>query len=354
MKAKQMLSVLAALAMSYSLHAQIGINTTNPDSTAALHIYHNSKGVLLPTVNAGSRSTIVSNNAEVGDGLLVYDTDQKLYYCRNSTDKKWLVLNPWRVSEEEDLGWANVRLAEFYKGRNVYIGENSAAQAAAKLHVEGTVMIDDAVTAKNGMTVTGVATVSSTFTVGTGTATTTISDNNISSGTVTSTNFVGYGIIPLGGIIMWSGTTTPDGWALCNGQSSNGYTTPDLRGRFIVGYGANGTGVPSDVWDSNYNRPGNLSAKGASTGNTGGEKSHTLTIAEMPSHMHAYTDDVNVRGKFPAIEAGFPKVSGGSDSGSSADGVGAGSVYNTQSVGGSQAHENRPPYYVLAFVMRVK
>ena len=41
------------------------------------------------------------------------------------------------------------------------------------------------------------------------------------------------GSIPLGGIIMWSGTSIPAGWALCNGQSGR----PDLRDRFIVGAG---------------------------------------------------------------------------------------------------------------------
>ena len=40
--------------------------------------------------------------------------------------------------------------------------------------------------------------------------------------------------VPSGGIILWSGAANaiPTGWYLCNG--SNG--TPDLRGRFVVGY----------------------------------------------------------------------------------------------------------------------
>lgn len=39
--------------------------------------------------------------------------------------------------------------------------------------------------------------------------------------------------VPAGGIIMWSGETVPDGWALCDGENG----TPDLRGRFIYGAG---------------------------------------------------------------------------------------------------------------------
>ena len=55
--------------------------------------------------------------------------------------------------------------------------------------------------------------------------------------------FIGFGTVPVGGIIMWSGTDKnliPDGWAICNGQQitfDTGLTihTPDLSGRFIVG-----------------------------------------------------------------------------------------------------------------------
>ena len=46
-------------------------------------------------------------------------------------------------------------------------------------------------------------------------------------GTSNST-FNGFGSIPIGGIIMWSGvkSTIPDGWALCDGRRAR-----DLGGR---------------------------------------------------------------------------------------------------------------------------
>jgi len=53
-------------------------------------------------------------------------------------------------------------------------------------------------------------------------------------------------IMPLGGIIMWSGSPTilPTGWALCDGTGSvNGSPIPDLRERFIVGAGGNNPDV---------------------------------------------------------------------------------------------------------------
>jgi hypothetical protein len=39
--------------------------------------------------------------------------------------------------------------------------------------------------------------------------------------------------VPSGGIIMWSGSDVPEGWALCDGSDG----TPDLRNRFVVGSG---------------------------------------------------------------------------------------------------------------------
>lgn len=60
-------------------------------------------------------------------------------------------------------------------------------------------------------------------------------------GTARATTFSGNGTIPVGGIIMWSGTiaSIPSGWALCNG--SNG--TPDLRNRFVVAADADAGGL---------------------------------------------------------------------------------------------------------------
>lgn len=56
-------------------------------------------------------------------------------------------------------------------------------------------------------------------------------------GSVTAYEFSGYGSVPLGAIILWSGATVPAGWALCNGQTVNGILTPDLRNRFVVATG---------------------------------------------------------------------------------------------------------------------
>jgi len=123
------------------------------------------------------------------------------------------------------------------------------------------------------------------------------------------------GSIPSGMIAMWSGSiaTIPDGWSLCNG--SNG--TPDLRSRFIVGAG------------SSY-----------SVHSSGGQTTVTLSVSQMPGHNHGIW--VSLGGLVPSEVTAGVQYPYGTD-------VGA----VTLASGGGQAHENRPPYYALAYIMKL-
>lgn len=140
------------------------------------------------------------------------------------------------------------------------------------------------------------------------------------------------GEIPLGAVLIYSAMAgralTDDfdvltglgregtnwyGWAVCNG--SNG--TPDLREKFVLGYS---NGVNND-------------------GVTGGEAEVVLTIDQIPEHSHEYVNHV------------------GNDT---RRGVGTGArvfdfnrVNQTSAVGGSQAHNNLPPYMVKAYVQKI-
>jgi len=147
----------------------------------------------------------------------------------------------------------------------------------------------------------------------------------------------GNGTIPVGGIIMWSGTIVniPTGWALCDGSNN----TPDLRNKFVIGaHSGGGTGITSTAGPGFSITTGALSAN-YTPGNTGGKTAHQLTIDELASHSHTVSNICTFPGSISD-----PGGGGNSHENTSSRG--------TSSVGGSKFHENRPPYYALAFIMR--
>jgi len=134
------------------------------------------------------------------------------------------------------------------------------------------------------------------------------------------------------------GTGDWQGWALCDGQGG----TPDLRGRFIVGYGPTWSGGPTD---NSYN----------TIGNTGGEKEHTLTVSEIPEHTHTFKAERDEGPASPDRDPYFARINPSGDPPTFAPGVGDNYRVSTKSQVDPQGqpHENRPPYYVLAYVIRV-
>ncbi len=135
--------------------------------------------------------------------------------------------------------------------------------------------------------------------------------------------------IPRGGIIMWSGSTSniPSGWALCDG--TNG--TPDLRDRFIVGAGSSYT-----------------------VGAAGGEATHTLSWEERPVHNHIEGSGVshdNLRSTTGEVDIEPPIWVAWMYSTTD---VGHAYTYSSGGYAGvTQPHENRPPYYALAYIMKL-
>lgn len=145
--------------------------------------------------------------------------------------------------------------------------------------------------------------------------------------------------MPAGTIVMWSGSiaSIPDGWALCDGTGG----APDLTDRFVVGAG--------DAY---------------SVGATGGVVSHTLTVDEMPAHDHGGGGNTSTGGEHTHSLSvkysgnGSLSVEDASEVGLGRNGlVGAAGnhshSYAVESEGGGQPHENRPPYYALAFIIKV-
>lgn len=122
--------------------------------------------------------------------------------------------------------------------------------------------------------------------------------------------------VPSGVICAWSGTAsnTPDGWALCDG--TNG--TPDLRDRFVLGAGTS-----------------------HAVGDSGGSEEIILTVNQMPSHTHRV---------YGTTASATIKNGTGNDV---TDVRRYDTPYSTDNTGGSQPHDNMPPYYTLAYIMKL-
>jgi microcystin-dependent protein/Tfp pilus assembly protein FimT len=114
--------------------------------------------------------------------------------------------------------------------------------------------------------------------------------------------------VPAGLIAAFNATQCPQGWTAFNAAA----------GRVLLGSGT-------------------LGIDQYAVGNTGGEARHRLTIPEIPSHTHSYligsgeTSD-GIRLPARAQNSASPRRAG-----------------TTDAAGGSQPHENRPPYYVVKY-----
>jgi microcystin-dependent protein len=159
------------------------------------------------------------------------------------------------------------------------------------------------------------------------------------------------GVVPKGGIIMWSGLVTniPKGWALCDGSVAG---RPDLRDRFIVGSGNTYTQGAFGGSNTKTLAPNNMPAH-----------SHTATIAATTgTHTHTYIDVVpnTVQGTFTTNDfeedqgGASYQVQGSNTTKTTNTGTGAHSHAVTVSTEGSgAAFDIRPPYYALAFIIKL-
>ena len=92
-----------------------------------------------------------------------------------------------------------------------------------------------------------------------------------------------------------------------------------------------------------------------SAGSTGGEANHTLTKAEMPSHRHSsssYQDGYPAQGSITGTDNYITWVNDGTGSTNAPTSQEDGTV-KTSWVGGSQAHNNMPPYLTVYMWKRI-
>ena len=143
----------------------------------------------------------------------------------------------------------------------------------------------------------------------------------------------------------------PRGWAMANGQllpinqnqalfsllgttfGGDGrvnFALPDLRGRTPIHVG-----------------------QGHTNGERGGEQAHTLSIAELPTHVHIANGTANNAGSTPDNTKVLAKSNPQSTYGGAAS-LAAMSSTTVSNAGGSQAHLNMQPFLTLTFCIALQ
>jgi microcystin-dependent protein len=156
-----------------------------------------------------------------------------------------------------------------------------------------------------------------------------------------------------GFVKMWSGEINrldESKYLLCDGRIVNtatypdlayfygkenevSFQLPDLRRRFITGYDNSGT---------DYNQIGKF----------GGEEKHALTADENGEHQHIVPWGENLSTAWQP-DWSYPNERFNNSRGYNADTDNDNTWPYVSPSGKSVPHENRPPFYVLAFVVRV-
>lgn len=154
-------------------------------------------------------------------------------------------------------------------------------------------------------------------------------------------------LVPVGTVLATARSTAPSGWVLCQGQSlprvgtyaalfeaigtnygsvdGASFNVPNLKGKVPVGI---------DPADSDFNAPNK----------TGGAKTVTLDINNIPAHKHQETYNAS------SVAAGGGTAVGGLTSTGGTTEVPA--EQYTKNAGGGQAHENMPPYVTVNYMIK--
>ncbi len=141
----------------------------------------------------------------------------------------------------------------------------------------------------------------------------------------------------------------PKGWALCNGQLlpiNQNQALFSLLGTTYGGDGRVNFGLP--------NLQGNVATHfgaGMTLGERGGEQAHTLSISEIPTHVHTAQATTN---NSTFTDTASPNIFGPAKIYGSATSLTSLLPSTLGTIGGSQAHLNMQPFLVLSFCIALQ
>lgn len=155
----------------------------------------------------------------------------------------------------------------------------------------------------------------------------------------------------LGEIRLFGFGFVPKGWLPCNGQLMNINTNTALFALLGTAYGGNGT-TTFALPDYRGRVPVHQSSS-LPVGANGGEETHTLTVAEMPAHIH-HVSASNGDGTAKAPEGmtwAVPQSKANAFS-TMLDKTMSNAAFGA--AGGSQPHSNMQPYLAINYCIAVQ
>jgi microcystin-dependent protein len=153
-------------------------------------------------------------------------------------------------------------------------------------------------------------------------------------------------------IRLMSFSFAPKGWALCNGQLlpiNQNQALFSLLGTTFGGDGRVNFALP----DLRARLPIHVGS-GHTLGERGGEESHTLSIAELPEHVHLWNAKSSPATTATPDASSVLAGSTGDNAWGPASNLVAMSPGAVQNTGGSQAHQNMQPFLVLSFCIALQ
>ena len=158
--------------------------------------------------------------------------------------------------------------------------------------------------------------------------------------------------LPVGSVIEWTGTQTPQNWLLCDGREVSRTTYSELFAVIGTVWGAGDGATSFNLPD--YRDKFVLGAGGeVDLAETGGEKEVTLTLNEVPPHYHYLNNNGNddTRLTMNAAHTGGNNYNVYMDSVTSTEN---GPYIKTNNSGGGQSHNNMPPYVGTYYIIKAK